>query len=257
MAMYDLNEIDLRWCKQKTLMLGASKIGKTEFWNDPKTFYIKLEPGHNHIKHMGVECRTLKEFDETIKKLAVDISSKKAPIDTVVVDTGDRFVQCIDEDVVEWANNKYKADINSVGDVPEGAGWARRTIHLNTYLKALEDLGVHVVIIFHVANEERQDEAGNKYKCATINLGGKAGRAICGWADHIMHVRSVMVGDMLVRRVVMKGTKNIEAGTRIKDLKELKWESDRAKNFANFRKLFTEETKDGHCKGSIPAEQTS
>ena len=59
------------------------------------------------------------------------------------------------------------------------------------------------------------------------------------WADHILHIRQVYVGDINVRKMITQGTKTIEAGTRRTDLPpSISWGKDDAKNYKEFRALW-------------------
>ncbi len=237
-----LSEVNLYWRFQKSIMLGPSKIGKTEFWaqGKEKTFFIKTEAGHNHVPHIGMECRSLDDFRAIMGKLLAANKAHIFPYDTVVLDTGDRMLNLIDVDCVDRGIEKYpNNEVNGVGDIPNGSGWFWRTCEINHMLAYLEELPCAVVIIFHVAQEEREDVVGRKYKCDTINLGGKAGKSLLGWADHILHMKTAVAGNDLVRKMVLKGTKNVEAGTRLAGApSELRWGNDSAANYAEFRKLF-------------------
>ena len=95
-----------------------------------------------------------------------------------------------------------------------------------------------MVIIFHLAQDEREDAKG-KYKIDTINVGGKAGKSITAWADHILHMKSMYVGDQLMRKMITRGSRNIEAGTRMKGIPpEIVWKDNMEENYNAFRKLF-------------------
>ncbi len=230
------------WRDQKFIMLGPSKIGKTEFWAqaEDKSIFVRTEAGHNHIKHIGMDCRSLSDFHSIYRKLSQANKAQIFPWETLIIDTGDRMLNLIDEDVVERGVSKFpNSEINGIGDIPNGSGWFWRTCEINHLLAMLEELPCAVVMIFHVNTEEREDVVGKKYKFDTINVGGKAGKSLLGWADHIIHMKTAMAGNDLVRKMVLKGTKNVEAGSRLKNMpSEVRWTTDSKQNYDNFRNLF-------------------
>lgn len=229
------------WVRQKSIWLGESKVGKTKFWaQGDKTFFFRTEAGHNHVQTIGADCRDLSDVLAWKSKLMQAKAAGIMPFDTIVIDTGDRLLDYITDDVIAWAKERYpKNDINSIGEIPEGVGWFQLKTRTNMILKQLEELGCHIVIIFHVAQDQREDVGGKKYVKDTINVGGKSGKAILAWADHIMHVRATYVGETLVRKVVCRGSKVLEAGTRCETIPpELMWTADDKKNYEEFRKLF-------------------
>ncbi len=231
------------WGKQKFITIGPSKSGKTKFWSyAPNSFWFRTEAGHNHVKTVGQDIHDLKEFETWKTKLFQARNAGISTFETICIDTGDRLLDFITEDIIEKARNKFtKMEINGIGDIPEGQGWYSLKTSVNLYLKQFEDLDCAVNINFHVGTDTLNEEGDSKktYKKETINIGGKAGIALLAWADHILHIRSGYVGDMQARKLVMRGNKTVEAGTRLKELPaSLPWSDDDAKNFENFRKLF-------------------
>lgn len=235
-------EITKDFKKQKFITLGASKSGKTSFWAalGEKAFFFRTEAGHNHVKTVGADCKDWKDIETWKTKLIQASVAGIFPFEAVIVDTGDRLIDYITEDVLNWARNKYpKSDITGIGDIPEGNGWFMLKQKVNMFLKQLEDLPCATVLVFHTAQDTRNEETDTKktYKKDTINVGGKAGTAILAWADHVLHIKSAFVGDMLARKLILRGSKTIEAGSRA-NLTNMDWTADDSKNFEAFRKLF-------------------
>jgi hypothetical protein len=231
------------WKKQKFIMLGESKTGKTSFWASAecKSFFFRTEAGHNHVSTVGADCRNFADIMEWKGRLMQAKNAGLFPFDAVVIDTGDRLIDYITEDVLDWARTKYSKNadnINSIGDIPEGNGWFLLKAKVNQFLKQLEELPCAVVLVFHTAQDTRTDEYNKSYKKDTINVGGKAGTAILAWADHILNVRSMYVGETLARKMICRGSKTIEAGSRANLPPSITWTDDNAKNFSEFRKLF-------------------
>lgn len=232
-------EICMDWTKQKFIMTGPSKSGKTKFWAmNQKTYFVKLESGHNHVKHFGTECRSFAEIMTLKNKIFQATKAGIWPYDTIVFDTGDRLLDFITEDVILLAQEKYKKqEINGIGDIPEGNGWFMLKTKVNLFLKQLEELPCAVVLIFHVTTDQREDQVG-KYTIETINVGGKSGKAILAWADHVLHIRATTVGTQAIRKMLTRGTRNIEAGNRAGLPPEIAWTEDDKANFDKFRAFF-------------------
>lgn len=233
------------WIKQKFIMLGESKCGKTRFWSSAgeKAFFFRTEAGHNHVSTIGADCRSFEDIMTWKTKLMQAKAHGVFPFETVVVDTGDRLLDYLVDDVLDWARNKYSKQADSIvgiGDVPEGNGWFILKSKVNQFLKQLEELPCATVLIFHTAQDVRNDDGqtGKTYKKDTINVGGKTGTALLAWADHILHVRSVYVGDILARKLITRGSKTVEAGSRSNLPQSITWKEDDSLNYAEFRKLF-------------------
>ena len=232
-------EVSEFWKDQTFIMSGSAKIGKTDFWaQGEKNFFIKTEQGHQFIKHLGLDARDWNELTGIISKLKKAAIAGIFPYETVIIDTGDRWLQLVDHDVIEWGQNKYKSsEVNSIGDVPNGNGWAGRTNRINLFLKEFESLPCAKGFIFHMDVDVLKDEGG-EYKKETINCGGKAGRSILAWPNHHMHIKSKFVGDQLVRKVLLRPTKFMDAGSRGILPTELSWTNDSKKNYDTLRAYF-------------------
>lgn len=236
------------WKKQKFITIGPGKAGKTKFWScaGDKAFWFRTESGHSHVKTIGADIHDLKEFETWKSKLFAAKNAGVSPFDLVVVDTGDRLIDFITDDIVEKARLKFNKpsspEINGIGDIPEGQGWYSLKVATNLLLKQLESLDCAIALIFHTGKDTLNEETDPKktYVKETINIGGKAGIALLAWADHVLHIRTGFVGDMQARKLVLRASKTVEAGSRIKDLPaSLPWGDDDQKNFDTFRKLFT------------------
>ena len=235
------SKISERWVDQQILIYGQTKIGKTKFVaQDDRAFFIRTERGHNHVENFGVDCRT---YDEVLDVLGKLIQAKKIepyPYSIVCIDTFDRIIEYSEDAVIEWARNKFsKVEINSVGDVPNGAGWSERTAKINGIFRKLEELHgfCALAVIMHMAVDEREDERG-KYKITTVNVGGKSNKVITGWADHTMAVKAIYVGDQLLRKVKLRPTRELDAGSRGILPEELSWTADDKANWDKFRAFF-------------------
>lgn len=235
------SEINKNYSAQKFLMLGASKIGKTEFWaQDDTNFFIRTERGHNHVQNLGMDCTDWNDVEKVIGKLTQASAIKPFPYLTIIVDTGDRLLDFANEHVVQIAQERYKSrEINGIGEIPEGVGWFMLKQLMNNFLGKFEKLPCAKAMIFHLTTDEREDESGKKYKIDTINLGGKTGKAMMAWYDHIMHIKSQFVGEQLARTIICKPSKTVEAGSRGQMLPEkIQWTNDSKANWIKFRAFF-------------------
>ena len=233
------SELSDLWKDQTFIMSGAAKSGKTDFWaQGEKNFFIKTEQGHGFIKHLGLDARDWTELMGILGKLKKAQLANVFPYETVVMDTADRWLQLVDQDVIEWGQNKYKSsEVNSIGDVPNGNGWAGRTNRINLFLKEFESLPCAKALIFHMDIDQLKDEGGD-YKKETINCGGKAGRALLAWPNHHLHVKTKFVGDQLVRKVMLRPTKFMDAGSRGILPPELTWTQNSKENYDKLRAYF-------------------
>lgn len=246
-----------RWIDQKILMLGPGGIGKSEFWaQGEKTLFLECEPGLGHLSVLKVPCRDWGDIREAYAQLYLaaqamgwDASkpdyevAAKFPYDTIVIDTIDRFVSFGSEETIGRAKLKYKKDIadaiNSLGDIPNGAGWYSQTELIGNSLRKFEGLPCAVVLIGHL-KKETIEEATRKIPYTTISIGGQTGTNLLYWSDHTMHLQSRMVGDEIRRQVRTKPTENIEAKSKGGVIADpMPWGPDAKENYDRLRKLFT------------------
>lgn len=224
-------------------MLGDGKIGKSDFWSrGEKTLFLECEPGLNHLEVMSIPCRAWGDVQNAGGLLYKAWAAKEFPYDTVVIDTGDRFVDFGNEEIIERAKEKYKAEvadkINSIGDIPNGSGWYWSTELIKNALSKFEQLPCAVVVICHVSKKEVK-EPTRSYHRDTISIGGQTGTSLIYWADHTLHVRARSAGDTIERNVRTKPTDTLEAGSRGGIVPDgMRWGKDMTENYKDFRKLF-------------------
>lgn len=209
----EVSQITHNWNEQKFIHVAPSKWGKSVFWaQDVIPYFLRLENRHRHFKNMGADCRSYSDVDHEISKLLQAKNKGVFPFTSIIVDPVDRLIQRIDEEVMEWGEKTFKQSFNSIGDIPNGAGWSRRTALTNAFLARFEELPCAKVLLFHSHVEEKDDRFGSKIKKQSIDVGGKAGGKFLGWADHILHGEIITVGDKVIRRLHTKGTQTMEAG---------------------------------------------
>ena len=226
-------------------MIGPGGIGKSEFWAEgEKTLFLELEPRLDHLAVLKVPVRSFVEAEEAVTLLYKQAQSG-LPYDTIIVDTIDKLVERIHEDVIDWANDKYRKvlektgmSIETIGDIPEGNGWARSTTLLNFWLDKLTQLPAATVLIGHTKTVQVK-EGQTSYDKETISIGGQTGTKLLYWSDHTLHVRAKMVGDEVRRMLRTIPSQTIEAkssGGIVPD--GMVWGKSAKDNYAGFRQLF-------------------
>lgn len=235
------SEIDNRWIKQKTVMIGAPGCGKSTFWSfGDKTLYIQTEAGLNHLSVMKVIVNSWTELEAVYTALNQAAIKNEMPYDTIVVDTVDRVVDFANEAAVERGKEKYKAaEINSVGDIPNGSGWGWATDFIDNFTHKFEQLGCHIVLIGHLDRKEIKQPNNVSTHLQTISIGGKTGRAITSWCDHLLNIEVKMVGNTMQRVVRTIPTATVDAKSRGAVVKDSwVWEADDKANYAKFKSAF-------------------
>lgn len=235
------SDVDNRWISQKTVMIGAPGCGKSTFWSfGDKTLYIQTEAGLNHLSVMKLIVRSWAEWEGVYSALLQSKLKGELPYDTLVVDTCDRLVDFANEEAVARGRDKYKAaEINVVGDIPNGAGWSWVTDLIENMLGKLEQLGCHVVLIGHLDRKEIKQPNNVSIHLQTISIGGKTGRAITSWSDHLLNIETKMVGNAMQRVVRTIPTATIDAKSRGGVVKD-GWVLDQNEkvNYDKFRSAF-------------------
>jgi len=236
------SEVSKLWIDQKFLMIGPPKVGKSAFWSHgERTMYIQTEPGLNHLSVFKMVARSWDDFRNIYSALFKAYNDGKFPYDTLIIDTIDNFVDLANEQVIENGKEKFKSsDINTVGDIPNGAGWFQAKNLVNTALTKLSDLPCAVVLIGHLDNREVKMENNISIHKQTIALSPSIGKGICAWSDHIMNIEGgSKTGD---RKVRVRPTGVIEAGSRGDMIPEdFTWTTNGKENYAKFRSFFKQE----------------
>lgn len=234
--------IDLTFIHQKIGIIGAPGIGKSAFLaQEPKALFIEAEAGLNFLEVFKVSVRCWEDLREVYSELKVLEQTNKFPYTLGVIDTVDRIVDFAEEEIVKKAKEFYKTmanEINTVGDIPNGAGWSKQKDLVMGFLNKLEELPWALAYIGHLQTKEIK-EGVSKYNKDTINIGGKLGLELLAWPDHLLHIKSQLVGEKLKRRIRTKPSQSIEAKSRggiVPDNWE--WSEDMKGNYEYFRKLF-------------------
>lgn len=204
------------WSFQKFGVLGAPGIGKSGiFARGEKTLVIQTEAGLNHIKCMKVVCRSWQDWEDIWSALIKSKQAKTLPYDTIGIDTIDNFVDFANDEAVQRGQAKYKnADINTVGDIPNGAGWSWSTDLVKNAFEKLESLGVCVYYIGHLEYKEVKQPNNVSLHKQTIGIGGKTGGFLVAWPDHLLNIESKLQGDRIIRKVRTIPTATMDAKSK-------------------------------------------
>lgn len=192
------------WINQRIVIIGKAGIGKSGLLaNNPNALFIDTE---GNLAHLSVKRMACRSWDDAREIYGVLNDAKAAggpfPFDAVVIDTVDKLVDHAEQDVVNWASKKFsKVEIKNVGDVPEGAGWARLAKSVMSFLECLDSLPCAVVAITHPKVVTVKNASGADYDKETIALFPSIANRLLGWSHHNLHIQSNWSGSELTRVV--------------------------------------------------------
>jgi hypothetical protein len=236
------SEINLRFTDQKIGLIGASGIGKSTFFSfGDKTLYMQTEAGLNHLSVIKVPIRSFNDLKELLTALIQADQSGKFPYDCIVIDTIDELIDLINEEVIRRGREKFTKlsnEINTIGDIPNGAGWQWATELIKLTFDKLEKLPACIAFVGHLENKEVKT-ATDKYHKQTLSIGGKTGLWLTAWTDHFLNVESTMNGQQFVRKVRTRPTQYVEAKSRGNVVPDgWQWIDSMQENWNKFRGLF-------------------
>lgn len=155
-----------------------------------------------------------------------------------MIDTVDKWIDRANEDVIVRARTKYKTDIDSIGDVPNGNGWFLATDQITTYLDKLTQFPAAIVLIAHTESKKIKQGAV-EFDKTSIAIGGKTGKELLHWADHTLHIQAIQQGQNMRRIVRTKPTQTLEAKSRGGTVPDgWEWSDDMAANYKKLRSIF-------------------
>lgn len=234
------SEVNTNFTSQRFGMLGLAGIGKSEFWaQDENALFLNTEGGLNALKVYSIPIRSWQDLREAYGALKASADEGKFPYSVIVIDTIDRLIDYAQEEAVNRAKDFYKKmEINTIGDIPNGAGWFKQKEMVMSFLSKLELLPCAIAYIAHL-DIKRIKETTGEYDKATISVGGSLGDDLLAFTDHTLHIESHRIGDRIQRVVYTIPTQSREAKSRGGMIPSgMKWGDDTKSNYAEFRKLF-------------------
>ena len=236
------SSIDKRFISQKFAMIGAAGIGKSEFFaQDENALFIEAEAGLNFLSVYKLPMRDYSDLREIYSALLEAVKAKKFNYSIIVFDTIDRVINCLNDEVVARAKEFYKKqanEINTIGDIPNGAGWFKAKELMLKTLKSFEQFPCALAYIGHLSTKRIKD-ATLEYDKNTISIGGQMGEELLAWTDHTLYVDATMRGDKIIRTVYTKPRQSIEAKSRGGVVPDCwQWTNDMRENYLKFRSLF-------------------
>lgn len=233
---------DLSFKHQKFLTIGASGIGKSEFWAmEDKALFIETERGLNFLEVMKTPATSWADIRNIYMALREAEQKGQFPYSLIVVDTIDRLLDLAEEEIVARGREFYAKvanQINTISDIPNGAGWNKTRELVMNFINKMDELPCAIALIGHLTTK-KIEEGVRKYDKHTISLWSSMGNDLLAWADHILHVQAMMVGDKLQRTVYTIPTQSREAKSRGGIIPDgWKWTESAVENYKKLRGVF-------------------
>ena len=233
-------EVDSKFSSQRFGMLGLAGIGKSEFWaQDENALFLNTEGGLNALKVFEIPIRSWDDLREAYKLLKEANDKGEFKYSVIVIDTIDRLIDYAIEETVSRAKDFYKKiEINTIADIPNGAGWFREKEMVMNFMTKLELFPCAIAYIAHM-DIKRIKESNSEYDKMTISIGGNLGDALLAYTDHTLHLESHRIGDRLQRIVYTLPTQSREAKSRGSMIENgWKWSDNMQENYKKFRSFF-------------------
>lgn len=233
-------DVDSRFTSQRFGMLGLAGIGKSEFWaQDENALFLNTEGGLNALKVFEIPIRSWSDLREAYGALKIQADTGSFPYSIIVIDTVDRLVDLAQEETVNRAKEFYKKiEINTIGDIPNGAGWYKQKEMVMGFFNKLELLPCAIAFIAH-SDIKRIKDTTAEYDKVTISIGGQLGDDLLAFTDHTLNIEAHRFGDKLQRIVYTMPSQSREAKSRGSMIPNgMKWSDNMAENYKAFRGLF-------------------
>lgn len=197
----------------RLLVHGVAGVGKSTFASgapDPLFFDVENRTGHLAVKR--VRPKTWQELISGLGEVYQATKAGKPPCKTVVIDTVDHA------EVLLMAHLRDKYEVDSVEDIGGGFGkWTTMAIEsgwkpLLAGLEALEDLGLHVVLVAHSEVKPFQNPEGPAYDQWVLKVNKKAAGYIRERVDLVGFAR---FEDSAVKEKGALKAKGISTGERV------------------------------------------
>lgn len=206
MSLIMKNNGDATWNNAKILIGGETGTGKTTLCaQDEKPLFLCHEEGLAQLPVDCVKITSYKILEELIEELKALVHEKKFPYTSIIQDGLDDYLPQVDNMVMEWAKTKYSKEvmdgIQSIGDIPNGTGWARQREYALYYIKQLSMFPCAYIINSHT-KQKTVGKGSSAYLKTDLNAPSeRLGNAIKGYMDHVIIIRQTERGNKKVRYI--------------------------------------------------------
>ncbi len=211
--------------KGKTwLFFGPPKIGKTKLASGfPKPYVLDMEDGWDDVGGMIAHPNNLDDISMIMEALEGPYGK---PYETVIVDTLDVVHDFLEEETITEIGKKIKAELEAMGEAPNGLDWAISRKKTMGFLEAwrvfARNTGKNVVFIAH-ATAVMAEKGTIGQKALSIDFPGKLARRIPAKVDAVGYCYGVKGKDttgkpIISRMLSFQPYSDLEAGCRFKEL---------------------------------------
>ncbi len=192
------------------MFYGEPKSGKTTAATKfPKTLLLAFEKGYATLAGVfAVPINTWSDFLKVLRQLKDQTVKDK--FSTIAVDTADLAYELCEQYICA------QAGVDTVGDIPYGAGYARVAKEFDSKLRSIVQQDYGLVLISHSTDKVFKDENGDEYNKIIPTLPSKARLITTRMCDIIAYSRSVDTDEGSKTMLFMRGTPRFEAGSRFK-----------------------------------------
>lgn len=184
------------------LIMGEKKIGKTSLTAQMgEVLHGMTEPGGKALSLYEVPLSDWATFRKMIRAL----KRKRDQYDTVVIDVADRLYPMCDDYVCE------KLVIQDLAEEDWGKGWREMKKEFEREITELLNLGMGVVFISHVQEQEIETRDGRKYDRIMPTMHKRMRELIEGVVD----IWAYYTYDRRRRVLVILGDDHVSAGHRL------------------------------------------
>lgn len=190
---------------------GEEKSGKTTIATRfPQHLLIAFEKGFNAIPGaMAQPINRWSDFKSLLKQLKKPEVQEK--FSTIIIDTVDIAYSYCEKYI---CNN---AGVNTIGDIPFGAGYKLLEKEFDECLRAIVQLNYGLVLISHAIDKTFKDENGYEYNQIVPTIDNRGRKVVTRMADIIGYSRVVEDAEgNFSTRLFMRRTPRYVAGSRFR-----------------------------------------
>tara|TARA_R100000750_G_C2336653_1_gene92370 strand:+ start:659 stop:1375 length:717 start_codon:yes stop_codon:yes gene_type:complete len=197
------------------LLYGPPKIGKTTMLSKlDGCLIVDTEKGSHMIKGLIAEVNSYEEFKSFIAEAYEHRKEWGITERYLAVDTIDKLVDWIEQEIVANHNNEHQQKIEYFGDLAYGKGYAIQRDKITKIINHLEMITKYIIIVGH-RKLGSTDEAG-LVSPQSLDLTGKLKNMLMSRSDAIGYV---FRDDDENLKISFKSDGTLEAGSRCKHLR--------------------------------------